>query len=929
LATFLLNLNNLKGSNGFTIPGLAEDDNLGTTVDLTGDLNGDGIEDLVISSSNAGKANTAPYDFYNSDRRGETYVIFGKKSKFGSKFNLNSLSGNNGFTVTGGNKDDRLGSAVTTGDINGDGIDDLIVSAPNGGSRISNGSYNYSASQGRIYIIFGKKNNSAKIDVNSLNGSNGFTLGGINQEDYLGTAVASGDLNGDGIDDLAVSAAGAGKTITNEDNFKYSDRRGETYVIFGKKGKFSSQPNLAKLNGSNGFKIQGENAYDRLGYTLSNAGDINGDGIDDLVLGTPAGGKVSNSPYSANNQSDRRGKAYIIFGSRNGFPSNFNLAKLNGTKGFEIAGINEEDNLGSAVNNAGDINGDGIDDLILGASQASHDGKYTYQGGVYVVFGQKNSFPTHFDLQDLNGKNGFSIPGLNRDDALGHGVSTGDINGDGIDDLLMTANTAGKTIKKFGYSYSDLRGETYILYGTKNGFAAEIDLDNLTTNKGGKIEGNEPNGIFGSAISSNGDINGDNIDDFVVSAPNVDISGKYTAEGSAYLVFGSTPKKNNSFNSNNSNNSLAGTNNNDNLNGTSKNDNISGLAGNDTIWGNQGNDTLRGNDNNDLVAGRSGADLIYGGNGNDTLWGNENNDTIYGGNGNDTLNGGSNKDSLIGGGGGDRLNGESGNDTLSGNDGNDSLWGGTGNDSLDSGTGNDILNGQIGNDTLNGNGGNDTLNGNRGNNTLNGNKGNDRLSGGTGNDILSGGSGNDNVFGGTGNDILGGGSGRDTLKGNAKADRLEGHDGNDTLSGGSGNDTLYGGLGNDLIYSNEDSDILYGVGANNSDLGVNQLDTLVGGADRDIFMLGDFGEVYYDDGNLNTKGTSDFALIRNFNQSQDRIKLMGNEYEYRLNLYRNSTGDINAQILYNPGNYSRGEMIALIEDVRSDFIINDSIFNFI
>ena len=852
MATSLFDLNDINGTNGFAIRGTTQDDRLGMKVDLAGDINGDGIEDLVISSPSGGDVSTSPYSYYYSDRRGETYVIFGSENGFGSTVNLDNLNGSNGFKVAGVNQDDGLGSSIAVGDINGDGIDDLAVGAPYGGSRVTNYDYEYSIGDGRAYIIFGQQTDfAANVDVSSLDGNNGFALGGIDAQDNLGTAITSaGDINGDGFDDLAISAAGAGQTITNDDGYSYSDRRGETFIVFGK-NDFSDQINLALLDGSDGFKIEGKNPSDRLGYDLSNAGDINGDGIDDLVLGTPLAGEPLDSPYSYGD-SDRRGEAYVIFGSNNGFNSNFNLDNLNGSNGFTVAGIKIEDSLGSAVSNAGDINGDGIDDLILGAQNASQTGEYTFEGGAYVIFGKNTPFDADFELTTLDGSNGFSIPGLSLYDSLGNAVSVGDIDGDGIDDLSIGANTAGQTLNDgSGFEYSDRRGKTYIIYGKNNGFAAQIDLDSLNFVEGAEIEGISRADTFGSAISSGGDINNDGINDIVVSAPDVDLSGSYTREGEVYVVFAT--KVDSELNL------ILGTPQDDFIDGTSDNDDIRGREGNDTLNGKGGSDFIRGNDGNDSLVGSLDNDILNGNHGDDTLKGNHGDDTLDGNGGNDLLSDRAGNNFFLGSGGMDTVNGGDGLDTVDGGGGSDIIRAGNGDDSLDGGSGNDTIFGDGGQDTLSGDSGRDRLSGDDGNDTLYGEADDDRLLGGLdddflqgddGNDTLIGNEGNDTLWGNVGEDVLNGGDGNDELVGGEAADRLFGKNGDDSIFGNESSDRVVGSAGNDLLNGNDGNDTLIGNRNDDTLTGGNGDDSLEGGSENDL-LTGDSGLDVLNGGNGN------------------------------------------------------------------------------
>jgi len=279
----------------------------------------------------------------------------------------------------------------------------------------------------------------ASLDLSNLNGSNGFVINGADSGDYSGVSVSgAGDVNGDGIDDVIVGANLADPS---------GNTTGASYVVFGSVSGFGSSLELSSLNGINGFVINGIDANDYSGASVSSAGDVNGDGIDDVFVGA----------YGARPNGSRSGESYVIFGSASGFGSSLELSNLNGSDGFVINGIDANDYSGRSVSSAGDVNGDGIDDVIVGADEADPNSN-SRSGESYVVFGSASGFGSSLELSNLNGSNGFVINGIDANDYSGDSVSSaGDVNGDGIDDVIVGARFADpNSTSRAGESYVGL-----------------------------------------------------------------------------------------------------------------------------------------------------------------------------------------------------------------------------------------------------------------------------------------------------------------------------------------------------------------------------------------------------------------------------------------------------------------------------------------
>lgn len=332
-------------------------------------------------------------------------------------------------------------------------------------------------------------------------GQPGFAVAGNSSEFLAGNVVSgAGDFNGDGFGDVVVGARGGGQD--------------QLYLVFGQ-----ADAEAVDLGGTfAGVSIVPETAgLDDLGVAVSRAGRVNGDGFDDLIIG------VHQEPVGPNPADALGGKAYVVFGSASP-PSVINLASLEADqRGFVIIGAAGEDHLGFSVSGAGNVNGSGGDDLVLGAiGKFPGEGEAPTDGKAYVVFGKSTFTPVN--LASL-GTLGFVMNGeVGTSGEAGVAVTgVGDWNADGLGDLAVSAT-----------KLNDAAGRVYVVYGQPSSSA--VDLSEVAASNGGfAIDGEGENDQAGRTLSSGGNLGGSDLPDLLIGAPNPPGARQV---GKTYVIFG-------------------------------------------------------------------------------------------------------------------------------------------------------------------------------------------------------------------------------------------------------------------------------------------------------------------------------------------------------------------------------------------------------
>ncbi|MFK7899060.1 MAG: FG-GAP-like repeat-containing protein, partial [Myxococcota bacterium] len=438
---------------------------LGNSVSTAGDINGDGYSDIIVGARD-----------YDAGENGEgAALIF-----LGSAAGVGSGGPSSVHALLEGDQDSaRFGySVASAGDVNGDGYSDVVV----GSDYYDNGESN----EGAAFLFLGSAGGIA--DGNPSTAHAQFES---NQVDaFLGVSVASaGDVNGDGYSDVIVGSSAFEDGELNE---------GAAFVFLGSAGGMTDgNPNTAHAQ----FESNQSNAS--IGFSVASAGDVNGDGYSDVIVG---------APLYDDGESDE-GVAFVFLGSVGGLADG-----TPGTANAQFESNQTVSRLGFSVASAGDVNGDGYSDVIVGSP--NYDSGQSGQGSAFLflgsVGGMADGTPStahaQFEANQTSSLLGFSV------------ASAGDVNGDGYSDVIVGA--------PFYENGSLNDGAVFVFLGTLGGMA-----DGTPSTAHAQIEPDQTFPGFGVSVASAGDVNGDGYSDVIVGSE-LYSSGE-SGEGSAFIFHGS------------------------------------------------------------------------------------------------------------------------------------------------------------------------------------------------------------------------------------------------------------------------------------------------------------------------------------------------------------------------------------------------------
>lgn len=425
-----------------TITTNAANAQLGQVVKVLSDVNGDGFSDLIASAPAQSEGNT---------NEGKVYLYLGSAG---------GLSSVESWTAQINLDNANFGETIASGDINHDGNADLIVGAPRYTDSITGNTV------GAIFVYYG--------NGTSFGATPNVTFKGNNDWEYFGGGLLCADINGDSFAEIIVSSIYFDGTFTDE---------GKVYVYYGTSYGIETTPSWSKLGGSS-------EATFGLGMAV---GDVNKDNTPDLFLS--GGWETNGQTYE--------GKVYAFHGSLRGLNTGYTLR-------FNYPQASSQ--FGYAIANAGDVNGDGYDDLIVGAY--NYDNGQTNEGAAFLFLGSStgisNTTPAWiFESNQASAQLGFSVAG------------NCDFNKDGYKDVIIGANLFDNVQTN--------EGRVFVFYGSASG---------LPTTASWTAEPNVASAQFGYAVACVGDINNDTYDDLLVGAPNLKTT--LNNEGKAFLYKGSS-----------------------------------------------------------------------------------------------------------------------------------------------------------------------------------------------------------------------------------------------------------------------------------------------------------------------------------------------------------------------------------------------------
>jgi hypothetical protein len=413
---------------------------MGTAVACAGDINGDGYSEVIVGANY--------YDKGETDE-GAAWVYHGSPAGInttaGASMENNQANAGAGFAV------------ASAGDVNGDGYSDVIV----GAYLYDNGQLN----EGAAFVYHGSASGisttaAATVESNVASAIFGYSV------------AAAGDVNGDGFADVIVGA------------FNYANGQS------GEGAAFIYHGSSTGINTTAAARVESNQTYAAMGYSVANAGDVNADGYTDVIVGA----------YTYDNGQTDEGAAFVYYGSASG---------INTTVAATLESNQEFAMFGNSVAGAGDVNGDGYSDLIVGAYL--YDNGQNSEGAAFVYHGSATGIGTAAAAM-IESNQGSA--------RLGSVASAGDVNGDGFSDIIIGAEL-------YDNGETD-EGVAFVYHGSASG---------ISTSAAARIESNQASAGFGFSVAGAGDVNGDGYSDVIAGAYSFD-NGQ-TDEGAAFIYHGS------------------------------------------------------------------------------------------------------------------------------------------------------------------------------------------------------------------------------------------------------------------------------------------------------------------------------------------------------------------------------------------------------